>query len=80
MSLYESTFHVTPDDLCFIFQCKLYIYAVSCLVEIKLFQIILNKLRFSNLLPVTFADDGEFDREGVIKFTLIKFIPIYYLL
>ena len=26
MSLYEPTFHVTPVDLCIIFQCNLYIY------------------------------------------------------
>ena len=32
------TFHVTPVALCIIFQCNLYIYTVSCPVEIKLFQ------------------------------------------
>ena len=40
MSLYGPTFHVTPVDLCIIFQCNLYIYPVSCLEEIKLFQIV----------------------------------------
>ena len=40
MSLYWPKFHVTPVDLCIIFQCNLYICPVSCLVEIKLFQII----------------------------------------
>ena len=40
MSLYGPTFHVTPIDFCIIFQCNLYIYPVSCLVEIKLFQIV----------------------------------------
>ena len=40
MSLYGPTFHVSLVDLCIRFQCKLYIYPVSCLVEIKLlFQI-----------------------------------------
>ena len=38
MSLYGPTFHVTPVDLCIIFQCNLHIYPVSSLVEIKLFQ------------------------------------------
>ena len=41
MSLHGPTFHVTPVDLCIIFQCNLYIYPVSCLVEIKLFQVYL---------------------------------------
>ena len=36
--IYLLTFHVTPVDLCIIFQCNLYnLYLVSCLVEIKLF-------------------------------------------
>ena len=34
------TFHVTPADLCIIFQYVTYIYPVSRLVEIKLFQIV----------------------------------------
>ena len=38
MSLYGPTFHVTPVNLCIIFQSNIYIYPVSCLVEIKLFQ------------------------------------------
>ena len=40
--LYGPTFHVTPVDLCIIFQCNLYtyIYPLSCLVEIKLFHIV----------------------------------------
>ena len=42
MSLYGPRFHVTPVDLGVIFQCNLYIYPVSCLVEIKLFQIVSN--------------------------------------
>ena len=42
MSLYGPTFHVTPVDLCINFQRNLYIYLVSCLVEIKLFQIVSN--------------------------------------
>ena len=43
MSLYGPIFHVTPVDLCIIFQCNLYIYPVSCLMEIKLFQNLFNK-------------------------------------
>ena len=42
MSLYGPTFHVTPVDLGIIFHCMCYISPVSCLVEIKLFQIVLN--------------------------------------
>ena len=30
MSLYGPTFHVTPDDLCIIFQCNLYISSIIC--------------------------------------------------
>ena len=40
MSLYGPTFHVTPVDLCIIYSDVTYIYPVSCLVEIKLFQIV----------------------------------------
>ena len=32
MSLYGPTFHVTPLDLCIIFQCNLYIY-ISCIMS-----------------------------------------------
>ena len=47
MSLYGPTFHVTPVDLCIIFQCNLYkLYPVSCLVEIKLFQNCLNCFKY----------------------------------
>ena len=38
MSLYMPTFHVTPVDLCIIFQCNLNISCIMSL-EIKLFQI-----------------------------------------
>ena len=46
MSLYGPTFHVTPVDLCIIFQCNLYISCIkSCGNKIvlncfKLFQIV----------------------------------------
>ena len=40
MSLYGSAFHVTPVDLCITFQCNLFIYPISFLMEIKLFQIV----------------------------------------
>ena len=54
MSLYGPTFHVTPVDLCVIFQCNLYNYISSikscvnkivsncCKIVSKLFQIISN--------------------------------------
>ena len=45
MSLYGPTFHVTPVDLCIIFQCNIYINAVSCLVDIKSFQIVSNSFK-----------------------------------
>ena len=48
MSLYEPTFHVTPVDLCIILQCNSYIYPVSCLVEIKSFQIISHPNSYHN--------------------------------
>ena len=35
-SLYGLTSHATPISLCIIFQCKMYIYLVLCLVEINL--------------------------------------------
>ena len=39
MNLYGHTFHVTPVNLC-IYSNVTYIYPLSCLVEIKLFQIV----------------------------------------
>ena len=39
MSLYGPTFHVTPVDLCIIFQCNLYIFCIMPCGK-KLFQIV----------------------------------------
>ena len=54
MSLYGPTFHVTPVNLCIIFECNLYIYIypVSCLVEIRLFQNCFKLFNIENIIII----------------------------
>ena len=56
MSLYGPTFHVTPVDLCIIFQYNLYVYPVSCLMEIKLFQIVSNCFKLFQIVSYSFSN------------------------
>ena len=50
MSLYGPTFHVTPVDLCIIFQCNLYI---SCIMHMSCRnKIVLNCFKLFQLLCV----------------------------
>ena len=39
MSLYGPAIHATPVDLCIIFEYKIHIYLVLCLMEINLYNL-----------------------------------------
>ena len=48
VSLNGPSFHITPVDFLYLYSNVTYIYPVSCLVEIKLFQIVKKSSIYSN--------------------------------